>query len=104
MTLPSTPQPDRPMESSTTAETTSTQLFGVLYITLTGLMDSMVLTSGPWSLFGQSVSYIINLAPNLWWASPTDPAVPCPAPPNASSYALLPESCGSCWGGSQVCQ
>ncbi|KAJ9076895.1 hypothetical protein DSO57_1021972 [Entomophthora muscae] len=92
MTLPLTPQPNPPMKPATAAETTSTQLFGVLYITLTGLVDSMVPNSGTWSLLGQSVSYIINLASILWWALPTGPTVPCPEPPNASLYAWLPDT------------
>ncbi|KAJ9061268.1 hypothetical protein DSO57_1022324 [Entomophthora muscae] len=91
MTLPLTPRPDRPLEPTAAAKTTSTQLFGVLYITLTGLVDSMVPNSGPWSLLGQSVSYIIKLAPILWWALPTGLAAPHPKPPNASSYDWLPE-------------
>ncbi|KAJ9086193.1 hypothetical protein DSO57_1006704 [Entomophthora muscae] len=52
MTPPLTPQPNRPIETPTTAETMTTQLFGILYITLTGMVDSMVPTSGPWSLLG----------------------------------------------------
>ncbi|KAJ9059334.1 hypothetical protein DSO57_1003536 [Entomophthora muscae] len=47
ITLPLTPQPDCPNEPSTTNKTTSTQLFGVLYITLTVLVDFMVSNSGP---------------------------------------------------------
>ncbi|KAJ9074723.1 hypothetical protein DSO57_1003778 [Entomophthora muscae] len=90
MTLPLTPSLDLPMEPSTAAETTSTQIFGVLYITLTGLMDYMVPNSGPWSLLRQSVSYIIKLAPILWWALPAGLASPCPEPPNASTYAWFP--------------
>ncbi|KAJ9086765.1 hypothetical protein DSO57_1000391 [Entomophthora muscae] len=86
MTPPLTPQPDHPLEPTATAKTTSTQLFGVLYITLTGLVDSMVLNSRPWSLLGQSVSYIIKLAPILWWALPAGLAVPHPKPPKASTY------------------
>ncbi|KAJ9052349.1 hypothetical protein DSO57_1035096 [Entomophthora muscae] len=74
MTPPLTPQPDRLLEPTAAAETTSTQLFGVLYITLTGLLDSVVPNSGPWSLLGRSVSYIINLA------------TPHPKPSNASTY------------------
>ncbi|KAJ9066733.1 hypothetical protein DSO57_1006660 [Entomophthora muscae] len=54
MTLPLTPQLDRPIKSFTAAKTMSTQLFGVLYITLTGMVDSMVPNSGPWSFLGQS--------------------------------------------------
>ncbi|KAJ9078031.1 hypothetical protein DSO57_1011075 [Entomophthora muscae] len=95
MTPPLTPQPDRPLEPTTAAETTSTQLFGVLYNTLTGLVDSAVLNSGPWSLLGRSVSYIIKLAPILWWALPAGSAAPHPEPPNASSYDWLPEN----WAG-----
>ncbi|KAJ9088951.1 hypothetical protein DSO57_1017892 [Entomophthora muscae] len=54
MNPPLTPQPDHPLEPTATAKTTSTQLFGVLYITLTGLVDFMVPNSGPWSLLRQS--------------------------------------------------
>ncbi|KAJ9088044.1 hypothetical protein DSO57_1027053 [Entomophthora muscae] len=85
MTPPLTPQPNFPMEPSTAARTTFTQMFG-------GLVDSMVPKSGAWSLLGQSVSYIIKLAPILWWALPTSMAVPHPDPPNASPYAWLPDT------------
>ncbi|KAJ9049077.1 hypothetical protein DSO57_1028266 [Entomophthora muscae] len=57
MTPPLTPRPDRPLEPAAAAKTTSTQLFGVLYITLTGLVDSVVPNSGSWSLLGQSYSF-----------------------------------------------
>ncbi|KAJ9056604.1 hypothetical protein DSO57_1031289 [Entomophthora muscae] len=92
MTLPLTPQPNPPMKPATAADTMSTQLFGVLYINLTGLMDSMVPNSGPWSLLGQSVSYIIKLASIIWWELPTGPTVPRPEPLNASLYARLPDT------------
>ncbi|KAJ9063505.1 hypothetical protein DSO57_1000086 [Entomophthora muscae] len=91
MTLPLTPQPDRPMEPPITAMTMSTQLFGVLYITLTVMVDNMMPNSGPWSLLGLSVSYIIKLALILWWALPTDPTILSPESTNASTYAWLPE-------------
>ncbi|KAJ9071355.1 hypothetical protein DSO57_1037764 [Entomophthora muscae] len=92
MTLPLTSRPDRPMETPTAAETTSTQLFGVLYITLAGLVDSMVPTSGPGSLLGRSMSYIIKLAPILWWALPAGSAQPHPEFPDASIYAWFPDN------------
>ncbi|KAJ9067751.1 hypothetical protein DSO57_1036024 [Entomophthora muscae] len=60
MTPPVTPQPSCPMELETTTDTIFTQLFGVLYITLTGLIDSM-------------------LAPILWLALPSMPAGQPPA-------------------------
>ncbi|KAJ9075299.1 hypothetical protein DSO57_1037442 [Entomophthora muscae] len=74
MMPPLTPQPDRPQESVATDESTSTQIFGVMYITLTGLIDSMVPTSGPWAILGKLLSYIVKLAPILWWALPAGPA------------------------------
>ncbi|KAJ9064530.1 hypothetical protein DSO57_1029546 [Entomophthora muscae] len=91
MTPPLTPQPERPMKTPNAAETMSTQLFGVLYITLTGMVDTMVPNSGPWSFLGQSISYIIKLAPILWWTLPSGLAIFCPEPTNASNYAWLPE-------------
>ncbi|KAJ9080432.1 hypothetical protein DSO57_1025085 [Entomophthora muscae] len=77
MTSPLTPQPDHPMKPTPTAETMSTQLFGVLYIALTGLVDSIVPNSGPCT--------------NPMVALPTGPAVPQPESPNASTYAWLPD-------------
>ncbi|KAJ9054275.1 hypothetical protein DSO57_1016407 [Entomophthora muscae] len=56
MTLPLTLQPNRPMEPPTAAETTSTQLFGVLYITLTGMhpsYDGHYLLAQPYSVLSQ---------------------------------------------------
>ncbi|KAJ9069104.1 hypothetical protein DSO57_1021889 [Entomophthora muscae] len=92
ITPPLTPRPDRPLEPTAATKTTSTQLFRVLYITLTGLVDSVVPNSGPWSLLGQSLSYIIKLAPILWWALPASSTAPCPEPPNASAYDWLPKT------------
>ncbi|KAJ9073027.1 hypothetical protein DSO57_1020964 [Entomophthora muscae] len=86
MTLLLTPQPNCPMGTPTAAKTMSTQLFGVLYINLTEMVDTIEPNSGPLSFLGQSVSYIIKLAPILWWALPSGPAVFCPKPTNASTY------------------
>ncbi|KAJ9050922.1 hypothetical protein DSO57_1009534 [Entomophthora muscae] len=91
MTLPLTPQPNCPMEPPTATKTMYTQLFGVLYITLMGIVDSMMPNSGPWSLLGQ------YLAPILWWVLPTGPAVPHPELPNASTYAWLPDNALGVW-------
>ncbi|KAJ9057386.1 hypothetical protein DSO57_1023255 [Entomophthora muscae] len=73
MTPPLTPWPNCPQETVTTAESTSTQPFGVLYITLTGLVDFMVPANGPWAFLRKSLSYIVKLALILWWALPTGP-------------------------------
>ncbi|KAJ9054787.1 hypothetical protein DSO57_1010660 [Entomophthora muscae] len=56
MAPPPTLWPDHPQEIIITNNATSTQMFGVLYITLTGLVDSTVPNFGPWSLLGQSLS------------------------------------------------
>ncbi|KAJ9056002.1 hypothetical protein DSO57_1037566 [Entomophthora muscae] len=73
MTLPLTPRPNCLQESIAANESTSTQIFGVLYITLTSLIDSMVPARRPWALLGKFLSYIVKLAPILWWALPAGP-------------------------------
>ncbi|KAJ9051733.1 hypothetical protein DSO57_1001999 [Entomophthora muscae] len=92
MTLPLTPQPNRPQESIAANESISTQIFGVMYITLTGLIDLMVPASRPWALLGKLLSYIVKLAPILWWALPAGPAGRPPASsqefPQAGSLTL----------------
>ncbi|KAJ9054402.1 hypothetical protein DSO57_1015031 [Entomophthora muscae] len=86
MTPPLTPRPDCPLKPTAAAKTTSTQLFGVLYITLKGLVDSVVPNSRPWSLLSRS------LAPILWWALPAGLAAPHPELPNDSTYDWLPDN------------
>ncbi|KAJ9071292.1 hypothetical protein DSO57_1038359 [Entomophthora muscae] len=74
MTLPLTPQPKRLQESVATNESTSTQIFGVMYITLTGLID-----------------YMVPLAPILWWALPAGPAGRLPASSQEPPTVWIPE-------------
>ncbi|KAJ9088081.1 hypothetical protein DSO57_1026732 [Entomophthora muscae] len=92
MTPPLTPRPDRLQESVATDESTSTQIFGVMYITLTGLIDSMVPTSGPWAILGKLLSYIVKLAPILWWALPAGPAGCPPASPQEPPTGWIPDT------------
>ncbi|KAJ9077543.1 hypothetical protein DSO57_1015735 [Entomophthora muscae] len=91
MTPPHTPQPNCPQESVATDESTSTQVFGVMYITLTRLIDSMVPTSRPWAVLGKSLSYIVKLAPILWWALPAGPAGCLPASSQEPPTGWIPE-------------
>ncbi|KAJ9085524.1 hypothetical protein DSO57_1012985 [Entomophthora muscae] len=56
---------NRLQESVATSEFTSTQIFRVMYITLTSLINSMVPSSRPWAILGKSLSYIVKLAPIL---------------------------------------
>ncbi|KAJ9055349.1 hypothetical protein DSO57_1004866, partial [Entomophthora muscae] len=50
------------------------KLFGIVYINLTGVIDTIVLTAGLWSWVRKLMSYLIKLVPILWWALPTQPA------------------------------
>ncbi|KAJ9081957.1 hypothetical protein DSO57_1009413 [Entomophthora muscae] len=92
MTPPLTLQPNRPQESVTANESTSTQIFGVMYITLTGLIDSMVPVSRLWALMGKSISYIVNLAPILWWALPAGPVGCLPASSQEPPTGWFPDT------------
>ncbi|KAJ9076978.1 hypothetical protein DSO57_1021165 [Entomophthora muscae] len=47
------------------------KLFGIVYITLTGVIDTIIPVTGPWSWVKKSASYLFKLAPLLWWALPT---------------------------------
>ncbi|KAJ9067041.1 hypothetical protein DSO57_1003743 [Entomophthora muscae] len=96
MTSPVTPQPNRPQESVAATESTSTQLFSVLYIMLTGLVDSMVPANSPWALLRKSFSYIVKLAPILWWALPFRPAG-CPSTSSPEPAAgWIPDTTALC--------
>ncbi|KAJ9048877.1 hypothetical protein DSO57_1030263 [Entomophthora muscae] len=113
MTLPFTLRPDRLQESVAANESNSNQIFGVMYITLTGLIDSMVPESGPWALLGKSLSYIVKLAPILCGPFLLDPQTvrlqvpknppqagslitPLKVYPNPSCHQPPPFLCRSC--------
>ncbi|KAJ9058633.1 hypothetical protein DSO57_1010426 [Entomophthora muscae] len=72
MTPPLTPRPNCPQESVAANESTSTQIFGVMYITLTVLIDSM-------------------LAPILWWALPFGPVGFPPASSQEPPTGWIPD-------------
>ncbi|KAJ9070784.1 hypothetical protein DSO57_1004034 [Entomophthora muscae] len=48
----------------------TSKLFGIVYITLTGVVDTIVPAAGSWSWLGKYASYLLKLAPLLWWALP----------------------------------
>ncbi|KAJ9077174.1 hypothetical protein DSO57_1019332 [Entomophthora muscae] len=84
MELPVTP---KSMPASTTKlplDHTS-KLFGIVYITLTEVIDTIVPAAGPWSWVDKSMPYLIKLAPILWWALPAQSAT-CQFP-NTSELA-----------------
>ncbi|KAJ9089589.1 hypothetical protein DSO57_1011427 [Entomophthora muscae] len=51
--------------------TNTNKLFGIVYITLMGVIDTIVPTASLWLCLGKSITYLIKLAPILWWALPT---------------------------------
>ncbi|KAJ9070077.1 hypothetical protein DSO57_1012133 [Entomophthora muscae] len=69
MELPVTPEP-MPASSPNLPTNNSGKLFGIVYITLTGVIDTIILAASPWSWVGKSTSYLLKLAPLLWWALP----------------------------------
>ncbi|KAJ9053866.1 hypothetical protein DSO57_1020307 [Entomophthora muscae] len=70
MEPPVTPKP-MPASAAKLPLDHTNKLFGIVYITLTGVIDTIVPAAGPWSWLGKSMSYLIKLAPILWWALPT---------------------------------
>ncbi|KAJ9071908.1 hypothetical protein DSO57_1032650 [Entomophthora muscae] len=92
---PVTPKP-MPASAAELPLDHTNKLFGIVYITLTGVIDTIVLTTGPWSWMGKLMPYLIKLAPILWWALPTQSAT-CQFP-NASEPAdqvWFPDKCTS---------
>ncbi|KAJ9053440.1 hypothetical protein DSO57_1024186 [Entomophthora muscae] len=49
------------------------KLFGIVYITLTGVVDTIVPAAGLWSWVRNFAFYLLKLAPLLWWALPAKP-------------------------------
>ncbi|KAJ9083821.1 hypothetical protein DSO57_1030895 [Entomophthora muscae] len=73
MEPPVTPKP-MPASAAELPLDHTNKLFGIIYITLTGVINTIVPAAGPWLWLGKSISYLIKLAPILWWALPTQSA------------------------------
>ncbi|KAJ9082307.1 hypothetical protein DSO57_1005757 [Entomophthora muscae] len=76
MTLPLTLWPDRLQKSDAINESTSTQIFGVVYITVTAFIDSMVPAGGPWALLGKFTNLVVG--PSCWACLPESSQEPPP--------------------------
>ncbi|KAJ9071924.1 hypothetical protein DSO57_1032485 [Entomophthora muscae] len=70
---PVTPKP-MPASAAKLPLDHTNKLFGIVYVTLTGVIDTIVPAAGLWSWVGKSMFYLIKLAPILWWALPTQSA------------------------------
>ncbi|KAJ9069871.1 hypothetical protein DSO57_1014193, partial [Entomophthora muscae] len=44
------------------------QFLGVLYLALTGLIDSALPVAGLWAVAGKAIFYLVKLGPIIWWA------------------------------------
>ncbi|KAJ9058921.1 hypothetical protein DSO57_1007325 [Entomophthora muscae] len=98
MELPVTPKP-MPASSPDLPTNHSGKLFGIVYITLTGVIDTIISATGPWSWVGKSTSYLFKLAPLLWWAFPTkNPAWVTPGNNRPAAQDWIPEK----WINSQI--
>ncbi|KAJ9086878.1 hypothetical protein DSO57_1039045 [Entomophthora muscae] len=69
MEPPVTPKP-MPASSPNLPTDHSSKLFGIVYITLTGVIGTIILAAGLWSWMGKSAYYNFKLALLLWWALP----------------------------------
>ncbi|KAJ9064531.1 hypothetical protein DSO57_1029547 [Entomophthora muscae] len=64
----------------------SSQFLGVLYLVLTGLIDSAFLAAIPRSVAGKALFYLVKLSPIIWWAIPV-PAYAPPSPERSEQYS-----------------
>ncbi|KAJ9089684.1 hypothetical protein DSO57_1010180 [Entomophthora muscae] len=68
------------------------KLFRIMYITLTGVIDTIIPAASPWSWVRKSVSYPFKLAPLLWWAlSAKTPAQVTPENNGPASQDWIPD-------------
>ncbi|KAJ9050692.1 hypothetical protein DSO57_1012231 [Entomophthora muscae] len=97
MEPPVTPKP-MPASSFNLPTDHSGKLFGIVYITLTGVIDTIIPAAGPWSWVGKSASYLLKFAPLLWWALPAKyPAQVTPENNRPPAQYWIPDKAkGSC--------
>ncbi|KAJ9065026.1 hypothetical protein DSO57_1024223 [Entomophthora muscae] len=69
------------------------KLFGIVYITLTGVIDTIILAAGLWSWVGKSLSYIFKLTHLLCWALPAkSPAQVSPETDGPAAQDWIPDT------------
>ncbi|KAJ9086247.1 hypothetical protein DSO57_1006131 [Entomophthora muscae] len=88
---PMTPKPTISTPPTSDATGQSSQFLGVLYLALTGLIDSALPASGPLAVAGKALFYLVKLSPIIWWAMPV-PALTPPSPAGALWYSWYPEN------------
>ncbi|KAJ9051232.1 hypothetical protein DSO57_1006484 [Entomophthora muscae] len=91
MELSLTPKPTISTPPTSDATGQSSQFLGVLYLALTGLIDSALPAAGPWAVAGKVLSYLVKLGPIIWWAMPV-PALTSPSPAGSLRYSWYPDT------------
>ncbi|KAJ9058285.1 hypothetical protein DSO57_1013771 [Entomophthora muscae] len=69
----------------------SSQFLRVLYLALTGLIDSALPAARPWAVAEKALSYLIKLGLIIWWAMPVPASTP-PSPAGASGHSWYPDT------------
>ncbi|KAJ9061778.1 hypothetical protein DSO57_1017191 [Entomophthora muscae] len=87
MEPPPTPKPTISTLPTSDAAGLNSQFLGMLYLVLTGLIESALPAAGPWAVAGKALSYLVKLDPIIWWAIPV-PALTPPSPTGAPRYPL----------------
>ncbi|KAJ9082253.1 hypothetical protein DSO57_1006357 [Entomophthora muscae] len=72
MEPPPTPKSTISTPPTSNATGHSIQFLGVLYLALTGLIDSALPAAGPWIVAGKALSYLVN-TPDILTIWPTSP-------------------------------
>ncbi|KAJ9052178.1 hypothetical protein DSO57_1036811 [Entomophthora muscae] len=72
------PTPKLTISTPPTSDATgqSSQFLGVLYLALTGLIDSALPAAGTWPVAGKALFYLVKLIPIIWWAMPVPASTP----------------------------
>ncbi|KAJ9060632.1 hypothetical protein DSO57_1028766 [Entomophthora muscae] len=92
MELPVTPKP-MPASLPDLPTDHTGKLFGIVYITFTEVIDTIIPTAGLWSWVEKSVSYLFKLDPLLWWALPTNtPAQVTPENGGLAAQDWIPDT------------
>ncbi|KAJ9057564.1 hypothetical protein DSO57_1021504 [Entomophthora muscae] len=91
MKLPVTPKP-MPASSPNLLTNHTGKLFGIVYIILTWVIGTIIPAAGPWSWVEKSFSYLLKLAPLLWWALPAkNPAQVIPKTSGLAAQEWIPD-------------
>ncbi|KAJ9049162.1 hypothetical protein DSO57_1027525 [Entomophthora muscae] len=91
MEPPPTPKPTISTPPTSDATGHSSQFLRIIYLALTGLIDSALPVAESWAVAGKALYYLVKLGPIIWWAIPV-PALTLPSPAGAPRYSWYPDT------------